>query len=134
MAELKHESVLPELRSDLKVKPGIRELDGSKTWTIFDPLRHLYFQIDYKSLQILKIWGKCSAGEITEQLHELSVTLDDIETLLRFLWQNSLTVMPPNNDIDFLLNNSKAKTAKPCLLYTSPSPRDGLLSRMPSSA
>ena len=23
---------------------------------------------------------------------------------------------------------------KPCLLYTSPSPRDGLLSRMPSSA
>ena len=113
MAELKHESVLPELRSDLKVKPGIRELDGSKTWTIFDPLRHLYFQIDYKSLQILKIWGKCSAGEITEQLHELSVTLDDIETLLRFLWQNSLTVMPPSNDIDFLLNNSKAKTAKP---------------------
>ena len=27
-----------------------------------------------------------------------------------------------------------AKKASPCLLYTSPSPRDGLLSRMPSSA
>ena len=26
------------------------------------------------------------------------------------------------------------KTVKDCLLYTSPSPRDGLLSRMPSSA
>ena len=26
------------------------------------------------------------------------------------------------------------KNAKGCLLYTSPSPRDGLLSRMPSSA
>ena len=26
------------------------------------------------------------------------------------------------------------KTAFSCLLYTSPSPRDGLLSRMPSSA
>ena len=26
------------------------------------------------------------------------------------------------------------KTFKICLLYTSPSPRDGLLSRMPSSA
>ena len=25
-------------------------------------------------------------------------------------------------------------TPQPCLLYTSPSPRDGLLSRMPSSA
>ena len=26
------------------------------------------------------------------------------------------------------------KSSHPCLLYTSPSPRDGLLSRMPSSA
>ena len=26
------------------------------------------------------------------------------------------------------------EVSKPCLLYTSPSPRDGLLSRMPSSA
>ena len=26
------------------------------------------------------------------------------------------------------------ETFEPCLLYTSPSPRDGLLSRMPSSA
>ena len=31
----------------------------------------------------------------------------------------------------FLLYN---KANIPCLLYTSPSPRDGLLSRMPSSA
>ena len=29
---------------------------------------------------------------------------------------------------------SKFELAKACLLYTSPSPRDGLLSRMPSSA
>ena len=28
----------------------------------------------------------------------------------------------------------KSTLAKACLLYTSPSPRDGLLSRMPSSA
>ena len=31
---------------------------------------------------------------------------------------------------DFVLNNEPYR----CLLYTSPSPRDGLLSRMPSSA
>ena len=31
----------------------------------------------------------------------------------------------------FLVNEDKAHC---CLLYTSPSPRDGLLSRMPSSA
>ena len=31
-------------------------------------------------------------------------------------------------------NTSVASYLKTCLLYTSPSPRDGLLSRMPSSA
>ena len=37
---------------------------------------------------------------------------------------------------DFRMNvfNPKVIQISPCLLYTSPSPRDGLLSRMPSSA
>ena len=33
--------------------------------------------------------------------------------------------------LDDLIDNT---VPEPCLLYTSPSPRDGLLSRMPSSA
>ena len=33
-----------------------------------------------------------------------------------------------------LSNEDASVTVIPCLLYTSPSPRDGLLSRMPSSA
>ena len=33
-----------------------------------------------------------------------------------------------------MLTGDNMRTAKSCLLYTSPSPRDGLLSRMPSSA
>ena len=35
---------------------------------------------------------------------------------------------------NFLIANSLITNTKDCLLYTSPSPRDGLLSRMPSSA
>ena len=33
-----------------------------------------------------------------------------------------------------IIKQKNIKTSLPCLLYTSPSPRDGLLSRMPSSA
>ena len=33
-----------------------------------------------------------------------------------------------------MARGGKAMKSKGCLLYTSPSPRDGLLSRMPSSA
>ena len=35
---------------------------------------------------------------------------------------------------DVIIVTSKFTEAYNCLLYTSPSPRDGLLSRMPSSA
>ena len=42
-------------------------------------------------------------------------------------WVDSWDVQPNGNEIVVFENNG-------CLLYTSPSPRDGLLSRMPSSA
>ena len=39
------------------------------------------------------------------------------------------------NNPNYLLSFKECKETKEgCLLYTSPSPRDGLLSRMPSSA
>ena len=37
-------------------------------------------------------------------------------------------------DIEATLGQPGSCRARPCLLYTSPSPRDGLLPRMPSSA
>ena len=38
------------------------------------------------------------------------------------------------NDVANAMGTSVGSKAITCLLYTSPSPRDGLLSRMPSSA
>ena len=113
MAELENHSVLPALRTDLQIKPGIRELDGSKTWLIFDPLRHEYFQIDDKNRRIWELWASDNAGEIVEQLQELLVSLDDVERLLKFFWKNSLTVSPPNGDINFYLKQVTAKESKP---------------------
>ena len=46
---------------------------------------------------------------------------------LRRLWWMKL-------DIGRLINSEFNTLTCDCLLYTSPSPRDGLLSRMPSSA
>ena len=41
---------------------------------------------------------------------------------------------PKDRYIAYHLERAKGGIAMTCLLYTSPSPRDGLLSRMPSSA
>ena len=37
-------------------------------------------------------------------------------------------------DFDSMISDNNVDAIELCLLYTSPSPRDGLLSRMPSSA
>ena len=113
MAEIGYDTALPELRSELQFKPGIRELDGSKSWLVFDPLRHEYFQLDGKNYQMLKRWGAGTAGDLINQLDEGLISLDDIETLLRFLWTNHLTVLPPNGDINFYLERQKAKKKNP---------------------
>ena len=47
--------------------------------------------------------------------------------------RNQLKV-EPTSGAAFLFTNRRRNLIKICLLYTSPSPRDGLLSRMPSSA
>ena len=39
-----------------------------------------------------------------------------------------------HDNLDAVVSVLKEEQARTCLLYTSPSPRDGLLSRMPSSA
>ena len=41
---------------------------------------------------------------------------------------------PPRHVSDYRMNNFELQRIGACLLYTSPSPRDATLSRMPSSA
>ena len=49
--------------------------------------------------------------------------------------ENSIRELRPEKQISFLfLPDKEDPDSYVCLLYTSPSPRDGLLSRMPSSA
>ena len=46
----------------------------------------------------------------------------------------SVAVTQLRHTLPEIFNNTPFNKSKFCLLYTSPSPRDGLLSRMPSSA
>ena len=56
----------------------------------------------------------------------------------RAIGRDITTEVSRNNSLNFLLQTGNVSISSPifssCLLYTSPSPRDGLLSRMPSSA
>ena len=56
------------------------------------------------------------------------------ETLGKDLFSKIVIYQKFENDSFSIFLNGEDVTSKICLLYTSPSPRDGLLSRMPSSA
>ena len=56
-----------------------------------------------------------------------AATRKEFKAIVRKHWWKYLIVAVLDVEANYLLT-------KACLLYTSPSPRDGLLSRMPSSA
>ena len=77
--------------------------------------------------------GKTTLLEMCAEDNRTYVTLDDLD--IRNLAQKDpglfIQTYPPPVIIDEI---QYAPLLFSCLLYTSPSPRDGLLSRMPSSA
>ena len=62
---------------------------------------------------------------IRVQLRKKTINIDDSKSLIK---HGKLVLDPSQLECEW------NGTSLPCLLYTSPSPRDGLLSRMPSSA
>ena len=56
-----------------------------------------------------------------------------IQEHLSMKYRQEMAQMIPDPQMQQMIMSSPMEQ-QPCLLYTSPSPRDGLLSRMPSSA
>ena len=63
---------------------------------------------------------KILTSSLDAQIKDIKNKIDEVENL--------------KNEAQKALDELRERESKVCLLYTSPSPRDGLLSRMPSSA
>ena len=92
-----------------------------------------YMAVGNRTLELTKI----AAAALAEKLGSEIVAIDLSEQLV--LNQVFLLVTGNNEpQLQALSEEVQKKLAqageKPCLLYTSPSPRDGATSRMPSSA
>ena len=57
-------------------------------------------------------------------------TINNVVVMGRKTWEDPFMPTPLKSRINVLITSKD----KDCLLYTSPSPRDGRISRMPSSA
>jgi putative peptide zinc metalloprotease protein len=88
------ERKLPTLRPNLEFHRGTPTPDGVPTWTIVDPVRTRYFQIEWPVYQMIQRW---KAGTI-EKLHTMmmqettcQISMADVEDLVKFLYTNNLT-------------------------------------------
>lgn len=85
------------LREELDLLPGPVMPDGQPSWTLHDPVRNLFFQLDWASFEILRRWHLSDAAAIVQDI-TLQTTLQlgaaDVEALQQFLQINEL-LQPP---------------------------------------
>ncbi len=88
---------LPLLRQELQIRPGAPLVTGAPSWTVFDPLRHLFFQIGQIEFRIYSLWSCGHIGSVQSELVASDGLSDEdaqkaIRNVLEFSLANSLTV------------------------------------------
>lgn len=86
-------SKLPPLREEIVLHAVHAAKDGFPLWTLADPTRNRFFQINWPTFEILSRWQEGDGARIVERIrHEtlLSVTREEVDTVLRFLFVNHL--------------------------------------------
>ena len=88
---------LPPLREELALLPGPHLADGQPSWTLHDPVRNQFFQIDWPSFEILSRWFMGDAESIAAAVcmeTTLQVETADVERLALFNQEHQLPVLP----------------------------------------
>ena len=86
--------LLPPLRNDLKLFRGPRRTDGSRTWTIHDPVRNRFFRIGLPEFELLSRWARVKPEELAERVcgeTVLRITAEQVQAFGRFLDNNELS-------------------------------------------
>jgi putative peptide zinc metalloprotease protein len=95
---------LPPLREELALLPGPPLADGQPSHTLHDPVRNLFFQLDWASFEILRRWSLDEPAAIAAAIAvetTLHLTAEDVERVVLFLQDNQLLQAPVGHAGDF---------------------------------
>lgn len=85
---------LPALREELSLLPGPALPDGQPSWTLHDPVRQLFFRLDWATFEILQRWWQGDVDAIAADVRAqttLDLQADDVDRVSEFLVGNQLT-------------------------------------------
>lgn len=84
---------LPTLRQELAISAGPRLADGQPSWTLHDPVRNLFFQLDWPSFEMLSRWELRDPQAVLDEVNRdttLQLESDTLERLVAFLREQLL--------------------------------------------
>ncbi len=84
---------LPPMRQELTLHAGPPAESGAPTWTLQDPVRHLFFRLDWLPFEVLSRWDMGNPEPIARAVTTdttLSATAEDVAQVFRFLRDNEL--------------------------------------------
>ena len=90
----------PALREELDLLAGPVLPDGQPSWTLHDPVRNLFFQLDWASFEVFKRWHVGAADAIVQDVNaQTTLTLhqEDVNALFQFAQRNDLLEPLPNS-------------------------------------
>ena len=94
--EIKLQKTLPPLKENLNIIPSGIDFNHNPSWLIEDTITNQYFQINWQSYQILKVWQKSkslSPQALIDQINQqklITINEKTISDLLAFLSTNCL--------------------------------------------
>ena len=104
---------LPGLRQELRIERGAPLVTGAPSWTLFDPVRHLFYQLGKLEFRIFALWQNGSLNHIRAGLAADGVEAKDadlaIGRVLDFSFQNSLTISPNGPAVEQLTAQRKLR-------------------------
>ncbi len=83
----------PDLREELDLLAGPSLPDGQPSWTLHDPVRNLFFRVEWPTLEVLQRWHLADFEAIAQDITQhttLMMTSDDVRQVLQFLVQHQL--------------------------------------------
>lgn len=108
--------VLPSLRQELRIQPGAPLVNGAPSWTLFDPVRHAYFQLGQIEFIILQNWASGTLGYIGAALEKRGLSgseADDaFNAVVEFAAANGFTISPIGQDSVTAFMEQRASSKK----------------------
>ncbi|MBD2840635.1 HlyD family efflux transporter periplasmic adaptor subunit [Erythrobacter rubeus] len=116
LPRLPNPPTIPALRQELRIEPGVPLVNGAPSWTLFDPVRHSFYQLGRTEFLILSHWASGDLARIGEALERVGLDghegNDAFNRVIEFAAINGLTIGPMGEDTVAAFTEQRARGEK----------------------